>query len=276
MHSKTILDEIVHHKWGEVERLKRDYPLEAIQDAVTQAPPPRDFGDALRAPDVSLIAEVKKASPSKGVICEDFDPVALARAYEAHGAAAVSVLTDAHFFQGRLDDLRAVRQAVEVPVLRKDFVIDPYQVYEARAAGADAVLLIVAALDDARLLELHRLVRDLGMTALVEVHDGRELERALVVGPRVVGVNNRDLRTFEVSLETTARLRAAIPVDVVLVSESGVHTPEDVARLAEIGAHAMLVGEALVRADDVGAKIQQLLGDSLPDISGSRVARMDK
>jgi len=172
------------------------------------------------------------------------------------------VLTDEHFFQGSLDHLRDVRQNVDLPVLRKDFVLDPYQVYEARAAGADAVLLIVAALGDGDMETLHRLVQQLGMTALVEVHDETELERALRVGPRVVGVNNRNLRTFEVDLETTARLRPLVPADVILVAESGVHTRADVARLADIGADAMLVGEALVRVADVGCKVRQLVGSA--------------
>jgi indole-3-glycerol phosphate synthase len=260
LNQKTILDKIITWKRDEVAQLKLGYPGECVQAEATLAPPPRDFAAALRAPGVSLIAEAKKASPSKGLIREDFDAVALAREYEANGAAAISVLTDEHFFQGSLDYLRAVGQNVEVPVLRKDFVFDPYQVYEARAAGADAVLLIVAALSDNDLEALHRLVQKLGMTALVEVHDEAELERALKIEPQVVGVNNRDLRTFEVDLETTARLRTLIPADIVLVAESGVHTPADVARLADIGADAMLVGESLVRAADVGGKVRQLVG----------------
>jgi indole-3-glycerol phosphate synthase len=260
MTSKTILDEIIRWKRDEVAQLKLTYPVEVVQIAITLAPPPRDFSAALRAPGVSLIAEAKKASPSKGVIREDFDAAALARTYEANGAAAISVLTDEHFFQGSLSYLRAVRRNVGLPVLRKDFVLDPYQVYEARAAGADAVLLIVAALSDDDLEALHRLVHQLGMAALVEVHDEAELERALKIEPRIIGVNNRNLRTFEVDLETTARLRSLIPADVVLVAESGVHTRDDVARLAAIGANAMLVGEALVRAADVGRKVRQLVG----------------
>ncbi|MFQ6100886.1 MAG: indole-3-glycerol phosphate synthase TrpC [Anaerolineae bacterium] len=260
MRSEAVLESIIRRKWVEIARRKRARPLEAVRAEAANAPLARDFVATLRAPGVSLIAEVKRASPSKGVLREDLDPAMLARTYEASGAAAVSVLTDAHFFRGSLDDLRAVRRSVSLPVLRKDFLLDPYQVYEARAAGADAVLLIVAALDDGRLDSLHRLACDLGMAALVEVHDEIELERALAVGPRIVGVNNRDLRTFEVSLETTARLRPLLPPGVVLVAESGIHTREDVARLAAMGADAMLVGEALVRAVDVGGKVRQLLG----------------
>jgi len=260
MPTETILAEITRHKRDEIAQSRRDRPLALLQEEVSLAPLPRDLAVALRAPGVSLIAEVKRASPSKGLLRADLDAAALARTYEESGASAVSVLTDRRFFGGGLDDLRAVRQSVTLPLLRKDFVLDPYQVYEARAAGADAVLLIVAALSDDSLDALYRLVRELGMTALVEVHGEAELQRALEIEPRVVGVNNRDLRTFEVSLETTARLRPLVPDDVVLVSESGVHTRADVERLAAIGADAMLVGESLVRAADVGHKIEQLLG----------------
>jgi indole-3-glycerol phosphate synthase len=258
MSSGTIIDKIIRHKRDEVAQYRQALPLKDVRSEALMASPPRDFAAALGAQGVSLIAEVKKASPSKGVLCENFDAVALACAYEDNGAAAVSVLTDEHFFHSSLDALRAVRGTVDLPVLRKDFVIDPYQVYEARAAGADAVLLIAAALNDGDLQTLYQLIGELGMAALVEVHDEAELERALKIDPRVVGVNNRDLRTFEVSLETTARLRALVPGDVVLVSESGIRTHEDVSRLAAIGADAMLVGEALVKAGDVGQKVQEL------------------
>jgi indole-3-glycerol phosphate synthase len=259
MASQTILDEIIRWKRGEIARHKRARPVQVVQAKVATAPSPRDFAAALRAPGVSLIAEVKRASPSKGVLRHDFDAVALAREYERSGASAVSVLTDGHFFQGNLSHLQAVRQNVGLPVLRKDFVLDPYQVYEARATGADAVLLIVAALNDTALKALHHLVQQLGMVALIEVHNDTELERALKIDPHIVGVNNRDLRTFQVSLETTARLRPLIPPEVVLVSESGVHTRDNVARLAAAGADAMLVGEALVRAREVGPKVRELV-----------------
>jgi indole-3-glycerol phosphate synthase len=260
MTTRTILDEIVEWKHQEIADRVRSVPLESLRRQATVAPPPRDLVAALRRPGVSLIAEIKRASPSKGLLRPDLDPAALSREYEANGASAVSVLTDEHFFRGSLDDLQAVRQSVCLPVLRKDFVLDLYQVYEARAAGADAVLLIVAALTDDELSSLYRLVHVLDMAALAEVHDEAELERALAIGPRIVGVNNRDLRTFSVDLGTTARLRAFIPDDVVLVAESGVHTPSDVERLAAIGADAMLVGESLVRAEDAGAKVRELLG----------------
>ena len=252
------LDTIIAHKREEVALQKQAKSLDAWKAETESAPPPRDFLAALRAPGISLIAEVKKASPSKGLLCPDFDPVRLARAYAANGAAAISVLTDARFFQGSLDDLRAVRQAVDVPVLRKDFVVDPYQVYEARAAKADAVLLIVAALDDETLHHLYALIRQLNMAALIEVHDAADLTRALALPPRLIGVNNRDLRTFHVTLDTTAALRPRVPDNVVFVAESGIHTPEDVARLAGIGVDAMLVGEALVTAENIGEKVKSL------------------
>ena len=265
MQQDTILDKIIAHKREEIARRKQTKPLDAWIAEAEFGPPPRDFAAALQASDaadvgrVRLIAEVKKASPSKGLLCPDFDPVALARTYEANGAAAISVLTDAHFFQGSLDDLRAVRQAVNIPVLRKDFIIDPYQIYEARAAGADAVLLIVAALDNAMLHSLYTLIRQLEMAALIEVHNARELERALPLRPRVIGVNNRDLRTFHVTLDTTAALRPQAPADVVFVAESGIHTPKDVARLAALHVDAMLVGEALITAKDTGKKVRELV-----------------
>jgi indole-3-glycerol phosphate synthase/phosphoribosylanthranilate isomerase len=261
---KTILDEILAWKEKEVAARKAALPLDALAEQSASAPPPRDLSGALRRPGVSLIAEVKRASPSKGSLRPDLDPAALAAVYQEGGASAISVLTDERYFQGSLADLRAVRKAAGLPVLRKDFVIDAYQLWEARAAGADAVLLIVAALDDSELAALYAGARKLGMSALVEVHDAREVERALQISPRILGVNNRDLHTFKVDLETTARLRARIPPEVTLVAESGVHTRADVQRLAEIGADAALVGESLVRAPDPAAKIRELLGQTVP------------
>jgi indole-3-glycerol phosphate synthase len=266
--SGTILDEIVAWKRVEVARRAEERALEDVQQATAAAPPPRDWIGVLRALGVSLIAEVKRASPSAGPLRPGLDPAALAVEYAEAGAAALSVLTDARYFQGSLDDLRAARTAVSLPVLRKDFVVSPYQVYEARAAGADAVLLIVAVLDDEVLDALHRLAQALGMAALVEVHDEAELRRALAIGPRAVGVNNRDLRTFRVDLDTTARLRACIPREVVLVAESGVHSPADVARLAAIGVDAMLVGEALVRAERPGEVAREFIGAGLREGQG--------
>jgi indole-3-glycerol phosphate synthase len=255
----TILDKIVDHKRLELVERRQARPIDALEAEARAASPARDAVAALQTRGVSLIAEIKRASPSKGLLHPDLDPTDLAHTYEDNGAAAISVLTDQRFFQGSLDDLRLVREAVNVPVLRKDFVFDPYQVYEARAAGADLVLLIVAILSDQELAALYRLVRDLHMSALIEVHDEGELARALAVGPCIVGINNRDLHTFTVDLGTTARLRPQVPDDVVLVSESGVHTPKDVERLAALGADAMLVGESLVKAQDVGAQVRELV-----------------
>ncbi|MBN1581679.1 MAG: indole-3-glycerol phosphate synthase TrpC [Anaerolineae bacterium] len=261
----TILDEII--AWKRQENAKREQacPIQALKAQAAGALPPRDFAAALRPAQVgdtriALIAEIKRASPSKGLIRPDLDPVALSGLYQANGAAAISVLTDEHFFQGTLNDLQAVRRTVTIPVLRKDFIIHPYQVYEARAAGADAVLLIVAALTDGELAALYDLVCDLGLSALVEVHNEAECRRAVKIEPRIIGVNNRDLQTFTVDLETTARLRPLIPADVILVAESGIHTAADVARLAQIGVDAMLVGESLVRAQDVGRQVRELIG----------------
>jgi len=264
MHPPTILREILDRKREEVARRRREVPLARLRTEAAQAPPPRDFVAALSGPHLALIAEVKRASPSKGLLRADFDPVDLARRYEANGAAAISILTDGPFFQGSLEHLRAVRRQVRLPLLRKDFILDPYQVYEARAAGADALLLIVAALDDATLQALYRLTRRLGMAALVEVHDEAELARALRIGPRLVGINNRDLRTFRVDLGTTARLRPQVPREVLLVAESGIGGRSDAEELAAVGADAILVGEALVRAADPGRKVREFTTPPIP------------
>lgn len=263
MADETILTQILAHKAEEVARQRAKVPLAALEGRIARAPAPRDFAAALRRPPATaLIAEVKKASPSRGVLREPFDHLDLARTYAAAGAAAISVLTDVRFFQGSLKYLEAIRQLPAAPpVLRKDFIVDPYQVYEARAYGADALLLIVGALDDAPLAELLALTGDLGMAALVEVHTEAELERALAVGAPVVGVNNRDLHSFRTALETTERLARLLPAGPgrpVLVSESGIFTPEHVARLRAYGADAVLVGEALVTAPDTGALARSL------------------
>jgi indole-3-glycerol phosphate synthase len=277
-----FLTRILAHKRAEVARQQIKIPPAQLEAKIAAAPPPRDFAAALRRPDrVALIAEVKKASPSKGVLIERFDPLALARIYVQNGAAAISVLTDGRFFQGSLKYLESIRLWLETrgrereagdnraapgfcPLLRKDFIIDPYQVYEARAYGADALLLIVAALDDATLAALLALTHELGMQALVEVHDEAELDRALAAGARIIGVNNRDLRTFETTLETTARLARRLPEHdrPVLVSESGIATAADVARVRAWGADAVLVGEALVTAPDIAARVRELAGVS--------------
>jgi indole-3-glycerol phosphate synthase len=267
----TILDQIVDYKRNEeLPQRMRVVPPETMQARAACAPAPRDFVAALRsAPGVALIAEIKRASPSKGLLRPDLDPVELATAYIAHGAAAISVLTDIPFFQGRLEHLTHIRQQVAsrpadsnqpgpVPLLRKDFIMHTYQVYEARAAGADALLLIAAILSDAELEELLSLTHGLGMSALVEVHNEHELGRVLQLGPRLIGVNNRDLRDFGVDLNICLRLRPMIPPQVCMVAESGIHTRADVARLAAAGVDAMLVGEALVTASDIGAKVREL------------------
>lgn len=259
LHTGTILDKIVAYKRIDLARQMEQQPLEQVRTAATVAAPAREFTAAMRAPGISLIAEIKRASPSSGELCMDLQPAGLAQTYIDNGAAACSVLTDTRFFQAQMGDLESVRQAVDAPVLRKDFIINPYQLYEARAAGADAVLLIVAILDDDALCGLQSLAHDLGIAALFEVHNRQELERALATHPRIIGVNNRDLHTFEVDLKTTVSLIPYVPADVVLVAESGIHTPDDVARLRDVGVDAMLVGTALVTAANTAALVRQLV-----------------
>lgn len=257
-----VLQRILARKAEEVAERSGARPLEVVRDAALAADAPRGFAQALRAKRTldlpAVIAEVKKASPSRGVIRVDFDPAAIARSYEAGGAACLSVLTDADYFQGNDAYLQQARAACALPVLRKDFTVDAYQVYEARALGADCILLIVAALDDVRLADLTNLALELGMDVLVEVHDMDELERALQVPAPLLGINNRNLRTFDVSLETTLMLRDAVPADRILVTESGIAARADVARLREAGVHAFLVGEALMRERDPGAALREL------------------
>lgn len=257
----SILDEIVVSKRREVEAARRRMPLEELEAQAAEAVPVRDFRAALAGPGpIRLIAEVKKASPSAGVIRPDFDPIAVARAYQSHGAHALSVLTDAPYFQGHLSHLARVRAAVVLPVLRKDFLIDEYQVVEARVAGADAVLLIAEILDDAALAALLARARGLGMAALVEFHDAANLPRVLAAGADLVGVNNRDLRRFVTDLELTLRVRDRVPPGVVLVSESGIRSREDIQRLEAVGVDAILVGETLMGAPDIGRAVADLLG----------------
>ena len=255
----TILDEIVAYKRIDLANQKEQQPLERVRADAGVAAPAMDFTAAMRAPGISLIAEIKRASPSSGELRGDLQPADLAQTYIDNGAAACSVLTDTRFFRGQIADLESVRQAVAAPVLRKDFIIDPYQLYEARASGADAVLLIVAILDDDVLCGLQALAHELGMAALIEVHNRQELDRALGTHPRIIGVNNRNLHTFEVDFKTTESLRPYVPADVVLVAESGIHTPDDVARLQDIGVDAMLVGTALVTAADTATAVRQLV-----------------
>ncbi|REJ86687.1 MAG: indole-3-glycerol phosphate synthase TrpC [Planctomycetota bacterium] len=257
----TILDKIVATKRNEIAAAQARRPAVELQAALADAPPVRDFFAALAAgDDVSLIAEVKKASPSAGVIRADFDPVAIARTYAEHGASCISVLTDESFFQGQLNYLSAIRAAVEPPLLRKDFILDPYQLLEARVAGADAVLLIAECLEDCDLRSLHNRILDLGMTPLVEFYDRENLPRVLEAGASLIGINNRDLRTFQTDLGHTIRLRAELPADCLVVGESGIRTRADVERLAAAGVEAILVGETLMREEDIGQAVDTLLG----------------
>jgi indole-3-glycerol phosphate synthase len=262
----TILDQIVATKREEIARAKSAVPIERLRDQLADAPPVRGFFAALVRPagpagPIRLIAEVKKASPSQGIIRADFDPVAIARTYQAAGATCLSVLTDEHYFQGSLDYLRQIRSAVGIPILRKDFILDTYQLVEARAAGADAVLLIAECLDDCNLRKLHNEALDLGLTPLVEFYEPSNLPRVLAAGATLIGVNNRDLRTFKVDLDHTIRLRSQVPADCLLVAESGIHTRADVLRLQEAGIDAMLVGESLMRQADIAAAVRRLLTD---------------
>jgi indole-3-glycerol phosphate synthase len=266
----SILDTIVEEKRGEVARLPaRLIAAGDLHDALLARGERRDFVSALRqarAPRLALIAEVKKASPSAGLICPDFDPVRIAREYQAAGATGLSVLTDEKFFQGSLHDLRQIRSAVKLPLLRKDFIIDERQILEAIEWGADAILLIVAILDDRRLQAFHALAAEAGLAALVEVHDEAELDRALAVGAQLIGVNNRDLKTFTVDLATTERLAARMAKSGagqgrVLVAESGIRTRADVERVARCGVQAILVGEALMKHGEVSLKVNELLGN---------------
>ncbi|MCS7046069.1 MAG: indole-3-glycerol phosphate synthase TrpC [Gemmataceae bacterium] len=257
----TILDEIVAAKRREIAERQTSVDLDELRRRAERAPAARNFRAALtRGPGLGVIAEVKKASPSAGVLRADFDPVAVARAYEAAGADCLSVLTDGPYFQGDLAYLATIRAVCPLPLLRKDFLLDPYQVFEARAAGADAVLLIAEILDDAALRGLLALARDLGMEALVELHDPANLPRVLEAGATLVGINNRDLRTFHTSLERTLQLAPRIPSDRVVVSESGIKTRGDMEQLRAVGVKAVLIGETLMRADDPTAALRRLRG----------------
>lgn len=255
----NILEEIVATKWREIAEARERVHLGTLERAAEKMPPARDFASALRVPgEVRIIAEVKKASPSAGVIRADFDPVKIAEIYEQHDAAAISVLTDERYFQGHLSYLRQIRTAVNVPLLRKEFIVDRYQLAEARAAGADAVLLIAEILPGERMKELHSEAEDLGLGVLVELHDAEQLPRVLDCGARIVGINNRDLRTFTTRLEQTLELRPKIPAEITVVSESGIRGLAEMKLLAEAGVHAVLVGESLMRASDIGAALDLL------------------
>ena len=258
----TVLDKILARKQQEVAERQQATALADIKAQAAAQDPVRGFIRSLEVRHLSrepaVIAEVKKASPSKGVIREDFDPAAIAQSYEAGGAACLSVLTDQDFFQGHEDYLQAARHACTLPVLRKDFTIDPYQVWEARAIGADAILLIVAALEDGLMAELYGQATEAGLDTLVEVHTEEELQRALKLDARLIGINNRDLHTFDTSLDTTVRLQAQIPADRIVVTESGIHEPRDVSLMRQHGVSTFLVGEAFMRAEDPGAELRRL------------------
>ena len=262
----NILDEIVAAKRQELAEQKHAVPLDALQQTVEGQPRPLNLSGALMGGGVRLIAEVKKASPSRGLLCPDFDPVRLADTYAANGAAAISVLTDPRF-QGEVDDLARIKTTAtsrRLPVLRKDFIFDPYQVYEARAAGADALLLIAAVLSPGEMEELLELSHRLWMQCLVEVHDENELQAALDAGAEIIGINNRDLRTFTTDLAVTRRLSPLVPRGKLIVSESGISAPDDLWELARHRVNAVLVGEAIVTAPDVGAKVRELTGQAVP------------
>lgn len=256
-----LLDEIVAHKRVEVEKLKRTRPLETLQEALERAEPPRDFRTALRLEGISLIAEIKRASPSRGDMLPGVDAVEIADLYEQSGARALSVLTDSQYFKGSLEDLTSVHTNVRLPCLRKEFIIDPYQLYEARAASADAILLIVRILTDSEIVEYLRVTRSLGMAALVETHTADEIDRALNCGAHIIGINNRNLDTLEMDVNTTVQLKRRVPGGNILVSESGIYTRAQVKMLEDGGVDAILVGESLLTSRNIRGKIRELLGN---------------
>jgi indole-3-glycerol phosphate synthase len=255
-----MLDKIVARKTEEIEQKKRMVPLSYLREEISRQRPSLDFAAALQGENIKLIAEIKRASPSKGLLRSDFDPIKLAQTYASGGVAAISVVTEANYFLGSIDHLEAIRKAVRLPLLRKDFIFDPYQIYESRACGADALLLIATILSRDQLRDFISLSHDLGLKCLVEVHTEEEVEKSLLSEAEIIGINNRDLRTFAVDLETTNRLRPLIPRDKIVVSESGIKHRRDLERLKSCGVNAALVGEALITANRIAAKIRELTG----------------
>lgn len=254
-----MLNRIVAKKREEVEQRKKSLPVSTLKKRLTRRKNPLDFASALSGDRIRLIAEVKRASPSRGLLCPNFDPVALAKAYAQGGATAISVLTEINYFQGSLDHLTAIREEVKLPLLRKDFIFDRYQIYESAAYGADALLLIVAILSQEQLEELLSLSHRLGLSCLVEVHNEAEVETALLSGAKIIGINNRDLNTFTVDINITRRLRPLIPPERIVVSESGISRREDIAKLKGWGVNAVLMGETLITAKDIPAKMKELI-----------------
>jgi indole-3-glycerol phosphate synthase len=255
-----ILDQIVAAKRREIASLKKTTPLARLQEVINDLPPTRDFRQAINHRPCAVIAEVKRSSPSKGRIREQFDPVQIASIYQEHGAQAVSILTDEQFFEGKGDYLAAIKKAISLPLLRKDFIIDAYQIYETRVLGGDALLLIASILEQRQLLEYIQLAEQLGLAPLVEVHTKAELGKALAAGAEIIGINNRDLKTFSTDLKRTLELAPMIPKGTIVVTESGISSRKDIELLMGAGVHCFLIGEALMRAADIGAKLRELLG----------------
>jgi indole-3-glycerol phosphate synthase len=257
-----FLDRIVAKKKEEVEMQKRTTSLLEIKQVLKDQPPTLDFKSAITAKNCAIIAEVKRSSPSKGRMIEDFRPVAIASLYELSGAAAISVLTEKHFFEGDGRYLSEIRQAVKIPLLRKDFILDPYQIYETKALGGDALLLIACLLDQRQLRDYIDLAASLGLASLVEVHDGNELEKAVSVGAELIGINNRNLQTFSTDIKTTIELFPLVPEGRIVVSESGIHSRKDIKQLMQAGVHAFLVGEVLIRSGNIAGKLRELTADA--------------
>jgi len=256
-----ILDRIIKVKRREVDYLKETTSLEVLKKAVRDLPSPRDFRKAISGTKCSIIAEVKKSSPSKGRIREDFDPLRIASIYEANGAAAISVLTDEEFFEGKNSYLSEIKETVSLPLLRKEFIIDPYQIYETKIIGGDAVLLIASILKEETLRQFINLAESLGLSSLVEVHSSKEMDKALAAGAGIIGINNRNLKTFSTDLRTSVELAPSVPEDRIVISESGIHSRKDLGTLMKKGIHSFLIGETLMKAPDIGEKLKELLGE---------------